>query len=55
MAAQNAAVPSHLASNPFEDLSGISTSAFSNPYDALIHASNDNVVSTTPQTSAYDY
>ncbi|KAH7091263.1 RNA ligase/cyclic nucleotide phosphodiesterase [Paraphoma chrysanthemicola] len=29
-------------SNTFEDLSGISTSAFSNPYDALIAASEDD-------------
>ncbi|KAE9964220.1 hypothetical protein BLS_008541 [Venturia inaequalis] len=34
--------PAHLASNPFQDLSGVDTSAFSNPYDALILASNDD-------------
>ncbi|QDS71816.1 hypothetical protein FKW77_009661 [Venturia effusa] len=34
--------PAHLASNPFQDLSGVDTSAFSNPYDALIEASNDD-------------
>jgi hypothetical protein len=32
------------ASNTFEDLSGICTSAFSNPYDALIAACNDDAV-----------
>jgi vesicle-fusing ATPase len=31
-------------SNTFEDLSGISTSAFSNPYDALIAACEDDAV-----------
>ena len=31
-------------SNMFEDLSGISTAAFDNPYDALIAASHDNTV-----------
>ncbi|KAF2421844.1 hypothetical protein EJ08DRAFT_682861 [Tothia fuscella] len=35
-------VPRHLASNPFEDLSGVSTSTFSNPYDALIIASEND-------------
>jgi hypothetical protein len=33
-----------VASNTFEDLSGISTSAFSNPYDALIVACDDDAV-----------
>lgn len=34
------------AINPlFEDLSGISTAAFTNPYDALIAASEDDPVS----------
>jgi vesicle-fusing ATPase len=32
------------ASNAFEDLSGVSTSGFSNPYDALIHDAGDNPV-----------
>ena len=36
-------VPVHV-NNTFEDLSGISTSAFSNPYDALIAASEDDPV-----------
>jgi vesicle-fusing ATPase len=36
-------VPVH-ADNTFEDLSGISTSAFSNPYDALIAACEDDPV-----------
>jgi vesicle-fusing ATPase len=36
-------VPVH-ASNAFEDLSGISTSAFSNPYDALIAACEEDPV-----------
>jgi hypothetical protein len=30
--------------NAFEDLSGVSTSAFSNPYDALIAACEDDPV-----------
>jgi hypothetical protein len=34
------------ASNTFEDLSGISTSAFSNPYDALIVACDGDAVCT---------
>ncbi|TID22068.1 RNA ligase/cyclic nucleotide phosphodiesterase [Venturia nashicola] len=34
--------PAPLASNPFQDLSGVDTSAFSNPYDALIQASNND-------------
>ncbi|KAF2688014.1 AAA-domain-containing protein [Lentithecium fluviatile CBS 122367] len=34
-------VPVH-TSNTFEDLSGVSTSAFTNPYDALIAASEDD-------------
>jgi len=33
------------ASNAFVDLSGISTSAFSNPYDAFISVCEDNPVS----------
>lgn len=37
--------PAHLASNPFQDLSGVDISAFANPYDALIHASNDDPAS----------
>lgn len=36
------AVPTN---NAFEDLSGISTSAFSNPYNALIAACEDDPVS----------
>jgi len=32
------------AANGFEDLTGISTSAFSNPYDALIAACEDDPV-----------
>jgi hypothetical protein len=37
------------AGNNFEDLSGINSSAFSNPYDALIEAcGNDPVSSTSP-------
>ncbi|ORY07561.1 RNA ligase/cyclic nucleotide phosphodiesterase [Clohesyomyces aquaticus] len=36
-------IPVH-TSNTFEDLSGISTKDFSNPYDALITACNDNPV-----------
>jgi hypothetical protein len=32
------------AKNSFVDLSGVDSSAFSNPYDALIEASNDNPV-----------
>jgi hypothetical protein len=43
------ATPTHLASNLFQDLSGVDTSAFSNPYDALIHASNDDPVEVTSQ------
>jgi len=34
-------VPAHLAANPYQDLSGVDTSSFFNPYDALIHVSND--------------
>ena len=33
------------AGTTFEDLSGVSTAAFSNPYDALIAASEDDPVS----------
>jgi hypothetical protein len=33
-----------MAGNTFEDLSGISTSTFSNPYEALIAACNDDTV-----------
>lgn len=32
------------AANTFEDLTGISTSSFSNPYDALITACEDDPV-----------
>ena len=32
------------ASNAFEDLSGVSTAAFNNPYDALIAAVEDDPV-----------
>lgn len=35
------------ANNTFEDLSGISTAAFSNPYDALIAACEDDPVRTS--------
>jgi vesicle-fusing ATPase len=45
MANQNA-TPVH-ASNAFEDLSGVSTSDFSNPYDALIAAAQDDPVVPT--------
>jgi hypothetical protein len=40
----NPQMPSHLASNPFEDFSGVSTSSFPNPYDALLEASNNDAV-----------
>jgi hypothetical protein len=30
--------------NKFEDLSGVNSSAYSNPYDALIEACEDNPV-----------
>ena len=33
------------ASNTFEDLSGIATSAFDNPYDALLSVCEDDPVS----------
>lgn len=39
----NVSAPANQA-NTFEDLSGISTSAFSNPYDALIAACEDDPV-----------
>lgn len=39
-------VPVH-TNTTFEDLSGISTSSFSNPYDALISACADDPVSWT--------
>jgi len=32
----------------FEDLSGVSTSSFSNPYDALIEACEDDPVRKSP-------
>jgi vesicle-fusing ATPase len=35
-------VPQHLANNPFLDLSGVDTTAFANPYDALLEASNND-------------
>ncbi|KIW03123.1 uncharacterized protein PV09_05766 [Verruconis gallopava] len=37
-----AEVPPHLASNPFLDLSGVDTSAFANPYDALLQATGND-------------
>ena len=37
-----AETPRHLAQNPFQDLSGIDTSKFSNPYDALLEASDNS-------------
>lgn len=36
------------AANTFEDLTGISTSSFTNPYDALIAACEDDPVSLSP-------
>jgi hypothetical protein len=36
-------VPVHTA-NTFEDLSGVSTASFSNPYDALLSACNNDPV-----------
>jgi hypothetical protein len=42
--------PAPLGSNFFQDLSGVDTSAFSNPYDALIHASNNDPVNIHPKT-----
>jgi hypothetical protein len=44
MSDQKSVPVSASASNTFEDLSGISTSAFSNPYDALISACEDDPV-----------
>ena len=41
--AEHKPLPVH-TNNIFEDLSGISTSSFSNPYDALIAASEDDSV-----------
>jgi vesicle-fusing ATPase len=35
---------SNQAVNTFEDLTGVSTSSFSNPYDALIAACEDDPV-----------
>lgn len=34
-----------MAANVFEDLTGVSTSSFSNPYDALISACEEDPVS----------
>ena len=36
-------IPPHLASNPFQDLSGIDTSKFANPYNALLEASENSL------------
>ncbi|KAJ4347015.1 uncharacterized protein N0V89_010949 [Didymosphaeria variabile] len=36
--------PNSSAGNTFEDLSGVATAAFSNPYDALISASEDDPI-----------
>lgn len=38
----NSKVPQHLAANPFQDLSGVDTTAFSNPYDALLHSTSNS-------------
>lgn len=35
-------VPQHLANNPFQDLSGVDTTAFANPYDALLEATRND-------------
>lgn len=35
-------VPQHLAANPFHDLSGIDTTKFANPYNALLEASQNS-------------
>ena len=37
-------LPAVYPTNTFEDLSGVSTDQFDNPYDALIAASNDDPV-----------
>jgi vesicle-fusing ATPase len=42
MASDIPSQPPHLASNPFLDLSGIDTTAFANPYDALLEASQND-------------
>jgi vesicle-fusing ATPase len=47
-------VPVHM-NNTFEDFSGISTSTFSNPYDALIAACEDNSVRQPEDVVAYGY
>jgi vesicle-fusing ATPase len=41
--------------NTFEDLSGIATSAFSNPYDALIAACDDDAVRCLRKSIAFQH
>ena len=39
------------AKNKFEDLSGVHSATFSNPYDALIEACHNDPVGTSPVSS----